>query len=527
MPRLLAGGPGLGVSPEVNGRAVLAVAGSGRLSLLDAESREELAAAHLSGEATDVGFVMTAGALRAVSFARHEATTLARAFTVPGLEPAGQLELTGLVRPTAFVADRILVCDDAGDHPRMVTVAPRLFTVDPIALREPVHAAVGTENAKLLVMARDQVESWDPMLRRALSRINLPVTKVRQVGFAARWKFLWVASAAGIEVFRFSDGRLQVRIDLGQRFVAADGHPDSARLVVATRSGEQPIELEEIDLVREERRKLAVTELGGGAASFCLVEGATPAVVLADSDARVEFHPLEAQASGASALPPKRPRSATPPVAVRAGDVAQPLSDAFGGWRARLGGSDKDERRATAAARAEPRSPSATLVPDEVSEPELTDAKSSGEIARRAEAGGAAGSIESAADFLSAPAPAENWRATLVAWGAQVLARDEPAAAPPALILADEGSAFATLATELSLGPHARAVLAMLYAARLVGRVQGLPIATVARVDGPDWIEALGTGELAAAELVRIRRGRLKLRGAAAAFLDGRALPGE
>ena len=84
MPRLLAGGPGLAVSPD---HALLAVAGSGRLTLHDAATREETAATHLPAAESDLVFVSTGGVLRLLAFVRREALTEVRSFSVPELQP--------------------------------------------------------------------------------------------------------------------------------------------------------------------------------------------------------------------------------------------------------------------------------------------------------------------------------------------------------------------------------------------------------------------------------------------------------
>src|SRR5438045_474175 len=145
MPRLLAGGPGLAVSPD---HALLAVVGSGRLTLHDAATREESAATHVPAAESDVIFVSTGGALRLLAFV------------------------------------------------------------------------------------------------------------LRQAGFAARKRFLWIAAQQQLEVYRYSDGRLQLRVDLGKRFLAADGHSDSSRVVVALHPEGEPIQLVAFDLALRERRDL-------------------------------------------------------------------------------------------------------------------------------------------------------------------------------------------------------------------------------------------------------------------------------
>src|SRR5438067_13818137 len=119
MPRLLAGGPGLAVSPD---HALLAVVGSGRLTLHDAATREESAATHVPAAESDVIFVSTGGALRLLAFVRREAVTEVRSFATPTLEPSGQLELEDAVRPLAVVGERVLCTAEAGERSRLVAV---------------------------------------------------------------------------------------------------------------------------------------------------------------------------------------------------------------------------------------------------------------------------------------------------------------------------------------------------------------------------------------------------------------------
>src|SRR5688572_11107499 len=106
MPRLLAGAPGLGCSAD---QLWLAVAGAGRLSLIDAKKREEVAAVHLHAGDTDVAFVTTLAGPRLVALAHKDAVTDVRAYALPTLEEAGQLELVGIVHIAGIAGDRMLV----------------------------------------------------------------------------------------------------------------------------------------------------------------------------------------------------------------------------------------------------------------------------------------------------------------------------------------------------------------------------------------------------------------------------------
>jgi hypothetical protein len=113
------------------------------------------------------------------------------------------------------------------------------------------------------------------------------------------------------------------------------------------------------------------------------------------------------------------------------------------------------------------------------------------------------------------------WRAALVAWGQRVLSDD--AIEPPPL---DGAGPLLALAERFALEPTAVRALALLYASWLLGSGrEGLApvrLATLAG-DDEDWRESLGRGDLARADLIRSRWGRLTLRPAVARFLDGAA----
>jgi hypothetical protein len=500
MPRLLADGPGLAVSPD---HALLAIAGGGRLRLCDTRTREQLAEAPLSEDPVEIGFAQAAGSARLLAFVRHEATTQALAFLLPRLELAAQLELIGQVRPAAFVGDRVLVYNDAGEQPRIVTLAPRALEAQPIALREPVQLAAAAPEERLLIAARDQVECWDPALRRALYRLNLPVSKPRQAGFAARRRLLWVASAGQIEVFRFSDGRLQLRVELGRRFLAAAGHPESPRLVVALAPDGGEPELEEFDLALQERREL---RLEGTPAAFCLIEGEAPELVTAAADGRLAHRSLPklgTQEAPHSATNRGKPR-ATPQPAVGGGAPPKAPAPDRGApdWRSRLGKSPA----ATSAVRER------VAVSDD--DREVTGEYQEPPTQPRALADGR-----------------RSWRDRAVGWAERALA----GSAEEASSLLDERSPIGDLARRFELDSRAVAALALLYAGWLNGEGRhGLPAAHVARTlarlepdasSRPDdeacWSEALGRGTLGREGLAHAHGGRIRLRAAVGRFLDG------
>jgi hypothetical protein len=383
----------------------------------------------------------------------------------------------------------------------VVTVAPRAMASDPIALREPVQAATAAPDNLTVVIARDSVESWDTRLRRQEARLNLAVSRPRLCGFAARQKVMWFAfgGAPGkIEVFRFSDGRLQLRADLGKRIAAVEGQVDSPRLIVAVREGEQPFELWELDLSLHDK-----TLLGADAqvAAFGVVEGGQPALVTADADGLLRWKDLTVPPAVA-ALPVDRPRvrHATPAIAIRTEDLEKRLLDpaATGSWRTKLASDSGRIGHTGPVPRAEPESP--TPLP-----PRLEPAPLSGETA-----------------VASVGADEESWRTDLYLWGRSARTRPEAAVRPP------DAPPIAEVARRHQLDDVAMSALALLYAAWLDGRpsvpaasvAQALAAPTGAPPTAAHWREALGRGALARAGLARAARGRLRLTSDAGLLID-------
>jgi hypothetical protein len=499
MPRLLAGAPGLGTSQD---HLWLAVAGAGRLSLIDARKREEVAAAHLHAGDTDVGFVMSVAGPRLIALAHKDAVTDVRSYVIPTLEEAGQMELVGTVRIGGIAGDRVLVMTESGEGARVITVAPKQLAADAVAMREPLQAVATAPDDKVLVLSRDQIEMWDLRARRADAKLNLPVGKARQAGFSARRKLLWFslgAPAGRLEVFRFSDGRLQLRSDFGKRVVAIDGAADSPRLVAAVRDGEHPVELVELDLSLHDRKSLGEDPT---VASFCVLEGDQPALVCVDAEAKLRWRDLAvppAVANAPMAVDRPRVRSATPAVVVRTEGGAKRQDPPTGSWRQRLGLGDAPGTPA-------PGAPTAAA-PARAAEPApAPDAHPAG------------------------TAFADAWRSALHRWGTQAITKPESASAMP------EAPPIAALCERLELDDDAHRVLGLLYAGWLDGDgARGVAASRVARVLGTrsgnepldaHWLEALGRGPLGEHRLVESRRGRLRLTLRAGRMFDGVAPEG-
>ncbi|MCU1280924.1 MAG: hypothetical protein JWM53_4470, partial [bacterium] len=279
--RLHPGAPDLAASLD---GSYVAYAG-GTLSLYATTSRAEVASTPLDGPAElafladDRLFVIVPG----------DGRSQLHGYSLPSLELIASLELEGRLRVLTAVGGRALIATESLEQPRIVALTTKLF-VESIALREPLLLATAAPEDRLLVASRTrevQLECWDPFLRRALFRLNLPLMPRAQLaGFAARRRLLWIAAAGPLgtlEVFRFSDGRLQARVDLGAEIVGASGHPDSPRLVVATRQADEGVvSLTELDFQLGERR---VVKAPFSPRAMCVSEGARPALVLVDHGA--------------------------------------------------------------------------------------------------------------------------------------------------------------------------------------------------------------------------------------------------
>jgi hypothetical protein len=484
--RLDAAAPDLATSFD---GAYVACAGA-RLTLYATASRKEVASAPLDG-AADLAFV---GGDRLLVVVPGAGRTQLHGFALPSLELLATLELEDRLRIVAAVGPRVLVATEGLEHPRVVAVTTKIL-VESIGLREPLMLATAAPEERLLAASRTreaQLECWDPLVRRALFRLNLPLMpKARLAGFSARRRLLWIASEGPkgmLEVFRFSDGRLQARVELGAPIVGAVGDPESPRLIVATRAGSEAPLLTELDFQSGERRELAppVTPR-----AMAVVEGAAPSLVLVDGGAPTWM------ALGHTAAPePIAPTTAPP---ARGDGQAQPRVIESADWRNKLkrGGEPAPPRPAAA---------SATTVTTTAATTTTATATTEATPVEEIE-------------------PATHWRDALADWAEKVLAT--PRRELPAPSLPDEAT-LAMASARMTLEAPAALALTLVYGARLVGHGEGVAAATVARAltaagaGGDDaWAEALGRGLLGSLGLVRAQDGRLRASVAAARFLDG------
>ena len=477
--RLSPGAPDLVAS--VDGTYV-ACAGE-TLTLYSQATRAKVASTSLDGPA-DVAFL---GTDRLLAVVPGDGRTQLNGYALPSLELVATLELDDRLHVLAAVGTRALIATEGLEQPRVVAVTSKIL-VETIALREPLLLATAAPEDRLLAASRTrdaQLECWDPYLRRALFRLNLPLLpRAHLAGFAARRRLLWIAAAGQtgtLEVFRFSDGRLQARVDLGAHIAGAAGHPDSPRLIVAMRkTPDAPVELTELDFQAGDRRMLQAPL---APRAMCLVEGANPALVLVDEGAPTWM-----------ALSPAAPADATP-AAGAAATAAKP-----GAREAHPRVSDRaDWRGKLQAAKA---------------------AQAAAAPAARAAAGAARANVAVAAVEDLATEPATHWRDELCEWADKQLASPRRALETPAF---PDESTLATTIVRLALDDRAARALAFVYSARLNGHAQ-VPAATVARVlDGDDdaWDEALGNGLATQLGLLRVRDGRVAVSAPAARFLDG------
>lgn len=461
-----------------------------RLTLLATATRETVASTPLDG-AADVAFI---GRDRLLAVVPGDGRTQLHAFAVPSLELLATLELEDRLRIVTSVGPRVLIATESLEQPRVVGVTTKIL-VETIGLREPLMLATAAPEERLLAASRTreaQLECWDPLLRRALFRLNLPLMpKAHLAGFSARRRLLWIAAEGPrgiLEVFRFSDGRLQARVELGASIVGAAGDPESPRLVVATRtSAEAEAVLTELDFQAGERRALSVPV---APRAICVVEGAVPALVLVDGGA-----PTWVPLAVASAPEPIAPTIAPAPRA--AAHEAHPRVSDKADWRSRLHGDGK-------APDLEPAPPSRPAAPPPRAPVE---------------------SAPAAVTSTEAAPTAAHWRDALCEWVEKQLASPRRAVAAP---VPPDDSPLATAIARLVLDERAALALTLVYGARLVGHGEGVAAATVARVlaaagasDEDAWAEALGRGLAGRLGLVRARDGRLRTTAAAARFLDG------
>jgi hypothetical protein len=488
--RLLPGAPDLAASLD---GSFVACADSA-LTLFAHDSRAAIASAPLDGPA-ELGFV---GTDRLLAVVPGDGRTQIHGYSLPTLELIASLELEGRLRLLTAVSNRALLATESMEQPRMVALTTKIF-VESIGIREPLVLACAAPEDRLLSASRTrdaQLECWDPFLRRALFRLNLPLMPRAQLaGFASRKRLLWIAAAGPLgqlEVFRFSDGRLQARVELGAHIVGAAGHPDSPRLVVATRQADEGgvVSLTELDFQLGERRAI---NSPFSPKAICLVEGKEAALVLVDVGPPT-WVPL-----GAASAPEPLPATTAHPAAPKpAAKTAHPSVSDPADWRGKLQ-ARKDAAAASAGAPASRATTSA--------------------------AGPRAAAAVAAVEALDAlDEPSAHWRDELSDWAERQLAAPRRGIEAPLL---PEHSTVMTTVARLALDDRAARALHLLYGARLLGQ-PAVPAATVARVlgagetaDEAAWDEALGRGLCGQLGLSHARDGRLALSVPASRFLDG------
>jgi hypothetical protein len=490
--RLHPGAPDLVAS--VDG-AHVACAGD-KLTLYSQATRAAIASTALEGPA-DLAFV---GADRLLAIVPGDGRSQLHGYALPSLEEVATLELEDRLRVLCAVGARALVATESLEQPRVVAVTTKIL-VESIALREPLLLAAAAPEDRLLAASRTreaQLECWDPFLRRALFRLNLPLLAgARFAGFAARRRLLWIAGggpAGTLEVFRFSDGRLQARVELGAIIVGAAGHPDSPRLIVATRKTDAaPVSLTELDFQAGDRRALKPPFAPG---AMCVVEGAQPALVLVDDGA-----PTWVALAAASTPDPIMPSAATVTATPATTKTPHPRVSNPADWRGKLQASKTATAAKATAATASSARPMAAAIA--VAPVEDADAE-----------------------------PAAHWRDELCDWAEKQLAAPRRGLDAPAV---PDDSTLATAIARLALDQRAARALSLVYGARLCGHAD-VAAATVARtLDGDGelepggspsaranaWDEALGRGLCGQLGLVCARDGRLTLSAPAGRFLDG------
>jgi hypothetical protein len=305
MPRLQRPGPTV-VCSVASSRPLVAVGTSDGVRLVDPATREELASTDVGlGADGELLFCTVNGPTgpmeRLVVVARGEQASTLTALELPRLGLAGRAIVDGRAQSLYVVRDRVIVGGEIAEVPQVVAIAARGLTVATMAMRGPLLGGAMTPEGHLLVVARDQLERWDPVSRRVLARFNLPIPfeRVRALGFAARQRLVWFAiggPVGAIDVYRFSDGRPQGRAMLPGAFLGAINHPDAERLLVAVREGDA-VALREIDVMTQQARLFPggreAIPVAAEARGFTLVEGEAPMAVTVDGEGQLAWEPLE------------------------------------------------------------------------------------------------------------------------------------------------------------------------------------------------------------------------------------------
>lgn len=494
-----------------------------------------------------------------------------------GARMCGDRRVEGSMRLMAVNGNYGLLC--GATTAAVLTRNEDHLAIHPVAARG-LPTAAGALGTQIVVALVGLLEIWDPVARVAKRRLKLPrPAQIRAVGGSERQIWLCTLSEPRrLEVLPLVNRGQPKAHDFDEAIGAIAGHP---KLDVAVCAGADSGVLYVVDLEgRYPTRELGADVFGGRPMAMGIVGGRVPAIVAIAAGQPVRTigfdrlplgqgrraatapgAPMEAprlgalgeraeatasardddasnatvfdsmlgqrvlrpvgervsddvEASGAGAVTVLRRGGARDaPEEVRTGPSATlALIDRLSAWREAPPAAAASEPRAASASDEDARSPRDA---DPRPQPARRDADAGGERPAPGVAAGAAHALRAAP--APPPAAASSWRDAVVRWvsGGERGHLGEPPPLAPRL-----HELLLRLELPTSLAPALQA----LYGAHLLGRRAG-SAALLAAALGEDrreasWREALGGGALAQSGLLRARRSRVRLAGAARRFLD-------
>lgn len=521
MIRVAPGGPAIAIA---NNQSEFAVLDGGLIRFYSSSSGEllgEIEVALGEGELRYVGVDRLVAVIRTgdhtwvALIRRSDRTVLSRA------------ELTGPQRLVVGFSERIILLDPAAERPRLGSIAADSIGFEPLQVRTPLRFACVTPEEEFLLAARDEILRWDPVHKRAVARLHLPIDpQITRAGFATRHRQLWMVRGDRLRVFRFSDGRPQGELRAGGKIEEVTFEPASSRIVLLVQAGEQRL-LEQIDLGTSEVLPLGPPQHQ----SIAVIESTPPWLVGVDAGGEPVRTPLQPPSilGEFNVEQPKRPP----------GDGAM-----RGDWRSRL-----RPKRAGEAAAHEPteeaHDPDTDAPPPE-GEEEEADAPAAQPAPRaasiaRSERGAAlvpergrtapprverALPPAAALDRLSALVGplGRHPMAELARYARSVLGGETQR--PPSV----SASRVLHVERRFGLSKSAATLCQLLYGVRLLGDPDGgiAPVDAL-RAFAPKsdseveatWEEVVAAGDLGRRRLCELERGRLRLSETVARFLDG------
>ena len=391
-------------------------------------------------------------------------------YEMPSLEAAATLALDVAMRLAATTGPRLAVTSADGKRLLVVRVMGRALSAQAIEPGAAVEFVAGLERHQLLVGSIRKLEVFDAVSSRPLLRLQLQIPPPpRTIGVAQG--HLWVTCPGSDELlsYRLSDGR-PFRQHAGSPIEHVVCSPTSPVLVLVTARG-----------------LLRLHCFAHTLAAFDSPwrHGAPLAQLVAGDDLNLiggtgEVWRIPIGGSAAATLEPVVESAIAPPIG------PQSAADRLRALRDRP--SDAREPFVPAPERV-PNDPTAAIPHAEPQPPRHDTAM----VSHR------------------------DWRDPIATYGAELAAGTAATTRPDPWRTAP--NELAALADRLDLAESARNALLALYGVYLVGE-PALSIAQLARILGA-WAEPLGQGELGALAMVRRHCGRVSLRAAVTAMLDG------